>query len=139
LCLWEDFFLDAQTQTNHLLESFEVVVDDLLRNVEAEQEQKMAEKYAGVPKASPEPPEECVDAASSELAHNHNTLLYTLRLMKNMCVRCEKNQVCCACHEATPPFVLLCFRAFFRLVAHSFPSLSIGKPAGTFSRIWIYS
>jgi hypothetical protein len=86
--LWEDFFLKTKPQTDELFERFELIVVDLIETVEAEQEQDMADKYAGVKKGAVE--------VSSRDDLSLNALLYTIRLMRNMCVRCEINQVCFA-------------------------------------------
>ncbi len=85
--LWEDYFLKTKPQTDELFERFELTVLDLIESVEAEQERDMADKYAGVKKGGAE--------VSSIDDLSVNALLYTIRLMRNMCVRCEINQVFC--------------------------------------------
>jgi hypothetical protein len=77
--------LKTKPQTDELFERFELTVLDLIESVEAEQEQDMADKYAGVKRGAAE--------VSSIDDLSLNALLYTIRLMRNMCVRCEINQV----------------------------------------------
>ena len=85
--MWADFFASFRSHVDALLESFERALQEIMGNMDTDQEQQTLESRSGGEKSSPE--------VSKTMDSNDfmNTLLFSIRLMRNMCVQCEQNQV----------------------------------------------